>query len=149
MEIVRFAIGLVISLGPVPEVEVNVDMAVMVRAEVPSALFTWIPVFHGMDGAMFSFAAPHLVVMHSGIKDEETFNHILAHELIHIRQWAALGPGLPIAYAFSLGEPFEDYLGDEFMWEPPRAMEWNCPLLRINSRGLQLMPCWGFWNVSL
>lgn len=146
MEIVRLAVALVVSLGPAPEVELKVDAALLVRAEVPATMFTWLPAFHGMDGALFSFAAPHLVVIHSDIiTDSPAFNYVLAHELIHIRQWAALGPGLPIAYALTMGEPFEDYLGDPFMWEPPRVMEWNCPLITINRDGARLLPCWRLW----
>lgn len=144
MEIVRFAVGLVISLGPTPEIELKLDAALLVRAEVPSAIFTWAPQFRGMDNYLFNFAVPHLIVIHSDVKDTETFNYILAHELIHIRQFAALGPALSIAYALTMGEPFEDYLGDEFMWEPPRDMKWNCPLIRINRDGLRLLPCWSF-----
>lgn len=145
MEIVRFAIGLVISLGPTPEVELKLDAALLVRAEVPSALFTWAPAFHGLEHGMFNFAVPHLVVIHSDIEDKSLFNYILNHELIHIRQYAALGPALPLAYALTAGEPFEDYLGDEYMWEPPRSMMWNCPLIRINRDGVRLLPCWTFY----
>lgn len=144
MELARIALTLTVLLGPSPEVEIAIDVAVAIRVDVPSAALTWLPQFQHLQGqdVLFSFALPHVIVLNSRLPARYV-DGMMAHELVHIRQYAALGPALPLLYVLTGGQPFEDYLGDEYMWEPPAAMLKNCPLMTFNSkRGVQLLPCW-------
>jgi len=94
-----------------------------------------------LGGGVIGRALPHLVMVVPNLPDDER-RALLDHELKHIRQWEALGPGLVLAYALTLGIPFEDYLNpDGVMWLPPPGMR-HCPLLRIESGAMKFMPCW-------
>lgn len=76
---------------------------------------------------------------------EEPGPDLFAHELVHVRQWEALGPALPLAYGLVAGRGFEDYLGDGSMWEPGPELERRCPVVRWSRvEGLGVMPCWRF-----
>lgn len=70
---------------------------------------------------------------------------VVRHEMKHVRQWEALGPALPIAYALMLGREFEPYLGDGTVWLPEPEMRLpTCPLLRLTNSSASFMPCWRF-----
>lgn len=146
MEIMRLAVTLVLSLEPVPAARLDVDLVMMVRVDVPSVMFNWLPRFGGLtQHHVFNFALPHLIVVHSEVIGSE-FERIVKEEMTHTRQLAAMGPGFVVAYALSGGVPFEEYLGGA-LWEPPSEMIGNCPLLRFTSHKIEFMPCWrvGGW----
>lgn len=66
------------------------------------------------------------------------------HEMGHLDQYGALGPGLILLQAFSRGEAVEDYVGPEgSTWFPSEAEKNQCPAVRLTStNGVQFMPCW-------
>ena len=90
---------------------------------VVNAAFDPIPVSRQFE---FNGAAwiPHVAIV-SNAGDAE-------HELRHLRQWEALGPAFPVAYAVTLGRPFEDYGVDpESFWNPPASIARTCPAFRV------------------
>ncbi len=94
-----------------------------------------------LGGRVIGRALPHLVMVVPNLSGDVR-QELIAHELKHIRQWEALGPGLALAYALTGGIPFEDYLNpDGAMWLPPPGML-NCPLLRVSNHGVSVKPCW-------
>ena len=86
--------------------------------------------------------------------------HLMRHELGHVEQQGALGPGFWLAYALSGGDPFEPYdprnLQNERgrsnverhdmrqAWMPPDDMRGQFPLFRVSREGgstsLQFLP---------
>jgi hypothetical protein len=74
----------------------------------------------------------------------ETRDAVVEHEILHTRQWNALGPAFPLVYAVSLGAALEPH--DDFdlsaAWSPPPELE-QCPLFRFGSSN-GLLPCWRF-----
>lgn len=68
---------------------------------------------------------------------------VVAHEVGHLRQWGALGPGVALAGALTLGHAVEDYLGPPgSTWWPPEGEAPRCPLVRTGTAGTRLLPCW-------
>jgi len=116
----EFIVTIVLTVGSSVTLDVNPTIVLPVET-----------VQYGLSGTSW---LPHVVTY------DPDYPEVVGHELIHARQWTALGPAFPIAYAATLGRPFEDYL--DSMWDPPEEMVGNCPLLRATSNTLEFMPCW-------
>jgi hypothetical protein len=88
-----------------------------------------------------------------------------AEEILHIRQWEALGPAFPLAYLVSGGDPFEPYTpvswqvapsaerqrgrgvsALERMWQPDarRSPQWRIDLTGGEPR-VRFMPLYADW----
>jgi hypothetical protein len=102
---------------------------------------------------------PHLAVY--GVPDEDavlrmhsdsslplrlakTKDAVVQHELLHTRQWSALGPGFLLVYGVSLGQALEPHSDFDLSaaWHPPDEMR-QCPMLRLGTSS-GFMPCWRF-----
>jgi len=124
----EFIITLVLTLTPTPQLDVNPTL-IMPLDTTNQLLNTcgtsWIP---------------HVITYNPDYRcnREET----IRHELIHARQWTALGPAFYPAYLATAGRAFEDYR--DMMWIPPEGMERNCPLFSIRKDSLSVLPCYQF-----
>jgi hypothetical protein len=120
----EFVITLVLTLNPSPELNVFPTLVIPLNTSFACGT-SWIP---------------HVTTFnpHPGCNREET----VRHELIHARQWTALGPAFPLAYTMTGGRAFEDYM--DMMWIPPEGMERNCPLFSIRKDSLSVLPCYQF-----
>jgi|SRR5690625_1169402 len=144
-------VTLVITLSPVT-VELDINPTFLVDLPINNVL----PApddsagFHG-------FTLPHLIILdESTIVNSYTRARLLEEELTHAKQWSALGPWYPIAYAATLGRPFEPYDPVDYwltgvtpvpdnstMWVPDVNLAQRCPLLRLSSvDGFKVLPCW-------
>lgn len=65
---------------------------------------------------------------------------VISHELEHVRQYEALGPGLLLAYALGGGREFEDYRGDGTMWQPDDSMKRHPVVSYTRDNGLRIFP---------
>lgn len=125
---------------------------------VDAPIGSWFP--RPSDDAWYAaFTLPHLVLIDSGgLEGRTEYERVLREELIHAEQWSALGPWYPVAYVFTLGEPFEPYSPRTFwrtgqhiapdfqrMWRPGPELVRRCPLIRLSTQsGLEIMSCWRF-----
>lgn len=114
----HFIITITLTLNPM-QVDVNPTLIMpMHTAETGVIGTTWVP---------------HVITY------DPRYPQVIEHELIHAKQYTALGPALPVAYMLSGGRAFEDYR--DMMWNPPEEMINNCPLLRVGD-GVEFMPCY-------
>lgn len=110
--------------GPSWEISVTPALQINVPAPIPAPA-----------GPQAGLTLPYLILCHACTPVEE------AHEQIHIRQWALLGPWLAPLYAVNRA-PFEDYLGSPMFTPPLRAEANRYPFLRISDRGVEVLPGW-------
>jgi hypothetical protein len=117
-----------------------------VQVDVGGAVVVSMPITSKLDGGREAYRAVTLGPLI--ISDPGFFYwapEMLTHELHHVRQWEALGPGMLLAYPMTLGREFEDYLGDATMWEPEAHLGRRCPVVRWEQgEGFGAMPCWRF-----
>jgi hypothetical protein len=154
VNVVAWYLALTLPLGPGAAPTV-IDFGVHLRviAHVPGA------------GA---FATPFGYVVRDTYPDKDAIH---AEELLHVAQWEALGPAFPLAYALTLGEPFEPYnvrldgYNRTFrftprgiptlwpfppyydmarMWQPDerRSPQWRLTLPPDGPADLRFMPAW-------
>lgn len=137
MNVTGFALSLVLTLGQGPAT-LEVGGWVALEAYIP-----------GVCGVT---VLPFLILTGPQPLCDEIYGegNVLRHEVVHVRQMEALGPGQPVAYILTGGRPFEDYVDgfegtdwttSRYMWDPGPTN--NCPHLRINGR-VEFMPCWRF-----
>jgi hypothetical protein len=140
---ITLALAIVLGGGPTT---LDIYPTFTVPLEIPFALplpsQVWVEKKTGrtvVDGV----ALPHLVLYRPDLTPDD-LTYVMRHEMGHQAQWGALGPTLVPIYLVTRGEPFEDYLGNDQMWIPPREML-QCPMFRWHSdSGVSLMPCWRF-----
>ena len=112
-----------------------------------------------IPGVLASSPIPRVVIIRpQGFTDPGYYSSTVSHELVHQRQMDALGPWFYVAYAATLGRPFEprgnlpqatdpmDLYEPDLgtMWQPSQRLAARCPMLRIGSAGTAFEPCWRF-----
>lgn len=115
-----FIVTIILTVGSSVTLDVNPTLVLPVETAQ-----------YGFSGTSW---VPHVVTY------DPEYPTAVPHELVHARQWTALGPGFPIAYAMTAGRAFEDYR--DMMWEAPPDMHNNCPMFRVQGNSLSFMPCW-------
>lgn len=123
------AVWIALTISSVGVEQVDVGGAIVIDA--PVAHVIGIP---GYDERALTVGP--VILSDPGYLNE--YPEVLSHELHHVQQWEALGPGLALGYLMGGGQGFEDYLGDGTVWEPD---ERRCPVFRWQD-GPQFMPCW-------
>jgi hypothetical protein len=96
ISLAAFVMSFVIPLGPGSAAPVTLDLGVYWRVGLDLSRV-------GVGGLASPFGYVYDVY---SARMNPTLH---AEELLHIRQWEALGPAFPLAYALTGGDPFEPY----------------------------------------
>lgn len=68
--------------------------------------------------------------------------NIIEHEATHVSQYEVLGPALIVAYGFTLGRPFENYLQPDMQFTPSDTTLPRCPLFSwVGNAGFAVWRC--------
>jgi hypothetical protein len=152
IELALLYIAMTIPFGPGPQGVATADVGIYFRvgADLQSL-------------ALGGFATPfgYFYDRYTATKNRA----LHAEEILHIRQWEALGPAFPLAYAVTGGDPFEPYnpvswqiapsaerppgrreVALERMWQPDarRSPQWRIEMSGGEPR-VRFMPLYGDW----